>query len=62
MEKSADADLPREMIGFTAERLMELKVGALTGGGYGEKSPEREIQCKGYRERDWQTRAGASSQ
>jgi len=26
LEKSSDADLPREMIGFTAERLMALEV------------------------------------
>lgn len=38
VEKSPDADLLREMIEFAAERLMELKVGALTGAGYGEKS------------------------
>lgn len=39
VEKSADADLLREMIGFAAERLMELEVGGATGAGYGEKNP-----------------------
>ena len=58
IEKAPDADLLREMIGFAAQRLMELEVGELTGAAYGEKDPERLAQRNGYRSRDWQTRAG----
>jgi transposase-like protein len=59
IEKASDADILREMISFAAERLMELEVGALTGAPYGEKSADRRAQRNGYRDRTWETRAGA---
>ena len=58
LEKSSDAELLREMVEFAAQRLMELEVESLTGAGHGERSPDRINHRNGYRERDWETRAG----
>ncbi len=58
LAKGSDTTFLREMIGFAAQRLMELETEGLCGAGHGERSPDRRVQRNGYRERDWQTRAG----
>ena len=58
LEKGSDATFLREMIGFAAQRLMELESEALCGAGHGERNPDRLNQRNGYRDRDWETRAG----
>jgi transposase-like protein len=58
LEKGTDASFLREMIGFAAERLMALETDHLCGAGPGERLPERRNQRNGYRDRDWETRAG----
>src|ERR1700680_824095 len=58
LEKSCDTDLLREMIGFAAHRLMELEVENLNGAAHAERSTGRSTHRNGYRERDWETRAG----
>ena len=59
IEKAPDADFLREMISFAAERLMALEVDGICGAGHGERNAERSNHRNGYRERVWETRAGA---
>jgi putative transposase len=55
---SASPDLLREMIKGFAQRMMDAEVEALCGAAYGEVSPERVNSRNGYRQREWDTRAG----
>lgn len=59
VEKGTDSDLLRDMIQYVAQRLMELDTEGLCAAAYAERSPERTNSRNGYRERLWQTRAGA---
>src|SRR5436309_14109492 len=61
LEKGSDATFLREMIGFAAQRLMELESEALCGAGHGERSAERRNQRNGYRDRDWRPARERSS-
>ncbi len=63
IEKQADTDLVREMVDpcgrrFAADRIMDLEVELRTGATKGARSPLREVQRNGYREREWDTRVG----
>jgi putative transposase len=58
LEKGSDATFLREMIGFAAERLMQLETEGLWGAAPSERTVDRRNQRNGYRDRDWETRAG----
>ena len=58
VEKGADADLVRDMLAFAAERIMEAETEVAAGAAKGARTPLREAHRNGYRERDWDTRAG----
>jgi putative transposase len=59
LEKGSDSDLLREMISFVAQRLMDYEVEAVCNAQLNERTPERTNSRNGYRDRLWQTRAGA---
>ena len=59
LEKAGADDIVREMIGFVAQRLMELDVDNRCGAGHGERTDARTNSRNGFRDRQWDTRAGS---
>jgi transposase-like protein len=57
-EVEHDVDFLREGIRVLAQALMELEVAQHLGAERYERTPERRGERNGYRERDWDTRAG----
>ena len=53
LEKAGADDIVRDMIGFVAQRLMELDVANRCGAAHGERSEERTNSRNGYRDRNW---------
>jgi hypothetical protein len=51
-------DLLREMVESFAEQLMSAEADAICGAAYGERSSQRVNTRNGYRDREWDTRAG----
>jgi transposase-like protein len=56
--ETADVDLLREMVRTFAETLMSADADAMCGAPYGERSEDRVNRRNGYRDRDFDTRAG----
>ncbi len=54
----ASPDLLRAMVKTFAEAIMAADADAVCNAGYRERSPERTNRRNGYREREWDTRAG----
>ncbi len=59
VEKGAQDEILRELLGHVAERLMEFEIEHRTGAEYGERSSERTNSRNGYRDRLWETRVGS---
>ena len=55
---ACEPDLLRSMVKTMAEALMSAEADVMCGAGYGERSEERVNSRNGYREREWDTRAG----
>jgi putative transposase len=63
LEKTTDSDFLREMIGYTAQRLMDLEVEGLTGAPHGSRSAESlaiSLAQRDIRPVDWNALARSS--
>ena len=56
--ETVSPDLLRTMVKTFAEALMSADADAACGAAYGQRSEERVNSRNGYREREWDTRAG----
>jgi putative transposase len=54
----ASPDLLRAMLKSFAQALMSAEADAVCGAAYGSRDPDRVNRRNGYRDRDWDTRAG----
>lgn len=59
VEKGAQDDIVRELLGHVAQRLMDFEIEHRTGAEYGERTQDRSNSRNGYRDRLWETRAGS---
>src|ERR671923_1997836 len=57
--QEAHPDLLREMLATMVQELMGAEAQQLCGAEYGERTSERTNSRNGYREREWDTRAGS---
>ncbi len=55
-ENTAAINFDREMLGFVANRLMELEIEGLCSADRGKRNPDRRNRRNGYRPRTWKTR------
>ena len=56
--QQAHPDLLREMLASLVQELMGAEAQELCGADYGERSNDRVNSRNGYRDREWDTRAG----
>jgi transposase-like protein len=56
--ESTSPDVLRAMVKTFADALMSAEADAICGAPYGQRSDERVNSRNGYRQREWDTRAG----